>query len=145
MTKAVRILLKRYENARRKYHNNWKLAPMEDLRAALKDLQKLASSIPGFGKDPNNKRLKRQISAIWTNLLFTLGGMLFGKFLPSGSSTNIRHLERELDLLTQENLVFREAQIKINNELSRDIHDEITVISKDRLVARALSERKRNS
>ena len=53
MTKAVSILLKRYENARRKYHNNWKLTPMEDLarneallRAVLKDLQKLASLIP---------------------------------------------------------------------------------------------------
>ena len=71
--------------------------------------------IQEFGKDPCNGRLKRQIAAIGTNLLFTLGGMLFGKFLPSGSSTNIRNLERELGLLTKENLVFREAQIKINN------------------------------
>ena len=61
ITKAVRILLKRYENARRKYHNNWKLTPMEDLvrnkamlRAVLKGLQKLASLIPEIGKDPSN-------------------------------------------------------------------------------------------
>ena len=71
MTKAVSILLKRYENARRKYHNNWKLAPTEELvrnevmlRAALKYLLKLANFIPEFGKDPSNRRLKRPIAAI---------------------------------------------------------------------------------
>ena len=31
ITKAVSILIIRYKNVRRKYHNNWKLAPLEDL------------------------------------------------------------------------------------------------------------------
>ena len=90
MSKEIGTLTKRYENARSKYHRNWKLAPSEDLvrnevllNAALKDLQKMADLIPEFGKDPNNKRLKRQIATIGTNILFTLSGMLFGKFLPS--------------------------------------------------------------